>query len=153
MNPAATLSRPRHVDFRALANFRYEIRRFLRASEEAARVAGIEPQHHQLLLAVKGIAPGTPSTIAYLAERLQLRHHSVVGLVDRLERRHLVARRRDPGDHRRALVSLTDAGERILRELSMLHQEEIRSRSPAFVSAMAAIVRAAPSRIPGQPRS
>jgi len=144
----ATASGSRHsrVDYRALADFRHEIRRFLRVSEQAARGAGLEPQHHQLLLAIKGAAPGDPPTIAYLAERLQLRHHSIVGLVDRLEQRGLVHRRRDPADHRRALVSLTDAGEQILHTLSVLHQDEIRSRAAGLIAAMMPIVRAARTR-------
>jgi len=144
----ATASGSRHsrVDYRALADFRHEIRRFLRVSEQAARGAGLEPQHHQLLLAIKGAPPGDPPTIAYLAERLQLRHHSIVGLVDRLEQRGLVHRRRDPADHRRALVSLTDAGEQILHTLSVLHQDEIRSRATGLIAAMMPIVRAARTR-------
>ncbi|HEV8195222.1 MAG TPA: MarR family transcriptional regulator [Gemmatimonadales bacterium] len=144
----ATASGSRHsrVDYRALADFRHEIRRFLRVSEQAARGAGLEPQHHQLLLAIKGAPPGDPPTIAYLAERLQLRHHSIVGLVDRLEQRGLVHRRRDPADHRRALVSLTDAGEQILHTLSVLHQDEIRSRAAGLIAAMMPIVRAARTR-------
>jgi DNA-binding MarR family transcriptional regulator len=139
-------SRHPRVDYRALADFRHEIRRFLRVSEQAARGAGLEPQHHQLLLAIKGAPPGTPASIAYLAERLQLRHHSVVGLVDRLEQRGLIHRRRDPEDHRRALVSLTDAGEQILHTLSVLHQFEIRSRAQGLVAAMMAIVRSERAR-------
>jgi len=144
MTTAATPTRAPRVDYRALAEFRYQIRRFLRVSEEAARAAGLEPQHHQLLLALKGAPTGPLPTIAWLAERLQLQHHSVVGLVDRLERRRLVERRRDPEDQRRAQVTLTREGEEILHTLSVLHQKEIRSRAPALVSAMMAIVRAVP---------
>jgi len=146
MTASATLPRAPRVNYRALAEFRYEIRRFLRASEEAARAVGLEPQQHQLLLALKGAPAGTEPTIAYLAERLQLQHHSLVGLVDRLVDRRLVRRRRDPADHRRAMVTLTGAGEAILHRLSLAHQEEIRSRAGALVSAMAAIVRASPTR-------
>src|ERR1051325_5616876 len=78
--------------YRALAAFRHEIRRFVRASEDAARSAGLEPQQHQLLLALKGAPPGAAPTIAWLAERLQLQHHSAVGLVDRLAEHRLVRR-------------------------------------------------------------
>jgi DNA-binding MarR family transcriptional regulator len=144
MTAAATPARAPRVDYGALAEFRYQIRRFLRVSEEAARAAGLEPQHHQLLLALKGAPVGPPPTIAWLAERLQLQHHSVVGLVDRLERRRLVERRRDPEDQRRAHVTLTREGDEILHTLSVLHQKEIRSQAPALVSAMVAIVRAVP---------
>ena len=76
------------TDFQALAEFRYHIRRFLHFSDEAARLRDIEPQHHQLLLAAKGFPgmPGEGPTIGYLAERLQLRHHSAVELIDRMVR-------------------------------------------------------------------
>jgi DNA-binding MarR family transcriptional regulator len=139
---------PRHhpANYTALADFRYEIRRFLRVSEEAARAEGLEPQQHQLLLALKGAPAETAPTIAWLAERLQITHHSVVGLVDRLEERRLVRRRRDPEDHRRARVALTGPGEAILQRLSLLHQDELRSRARALVSALVAIVKAPVTR-------
>ncbi len=98
------------TDYQALAEFRYQIRRFLRFSEQMARAAGIEPQQHQLLLAVKGLPEGRRAIIGELAERLQLQHHSVVELVDRLEERGFVQRNRDEGDQRRVLVRLTPAG-------------------------------------------
>ena len=144
MTAAATPARAPRVNYGALAEFRYQIRRFVRVSEDAARTTGLEPQQHQLLLALKGAPAGAAPTIAWLAERLQLRHHSVVGSVDRLVGRGLVDRRRDPGDQRRARISLTVTGEEILHRLSMFHQREIRLRAPALVSAMMAIVRAAP---------
>ena len=131
--------RPRTVDYRALAEFRYQLRRFLRVSEDAARAAGLEPQQHQLLLAVKGVPADQAPTIAWVAERLQLKHHSVVGLVDRLARRHLILRRRDPADHRRALLSLTPAAEQLLHRLSVLHQQEIRTGARGLVSATLAL--------------
>src|SRR5437588_7061226 len=89
------------TDYRALAEFRYQIRRFLRFSEEAAYAAGLEPQQHQLLLAIKGLPEGRKATIGELAERLQLRHHSTVELIDRLVKRELVERHRDEEDQRR----------------------------------------------------
>src|SRR5881409_2559150 len=89
------------ADYQALAEFRYQIRRFLRFSEQMARAAGIEPQQHQLLLAVKGLPEGRRAIIGELADRLQLQHHSVVELVDRLEERGFVQRNRDEGDQRR----------------------------------------------------
>lgn len=132
--------------YRALAAFRHEIRRFVRASEDAARSAGLEPQQHQLLLALKGAPPGAAPTIAWLAERLQLLHHSLVGLVDRLAARGLVRRRRDAADHRRALVTLTRRGEAILHRLSVVHHQELRSRAGALVSALATITHPARRR-------
>jgi DNA-binding MarR family transcriptional regulator len=131
------------VNYTALAEFRYEIRRFLHMSEDAARKAGLEPQQHQLLLALKGAKPGIVPTIRWLAERLQVQHHSAVGLVDRLVERGLVRRYRDPSDLRRALISLTGAGESVLAELSKVHMEELKTRAKPLISAMAAIVRGA----------
>src|SRR5262245_39107370 len=142
----AATRQPRTIDYQALAEFRYEIRRFLRVSEEAARAAGIEPQQHQLLLAVKGAPADQPATIAYLTERMQLQHHSVVGLVDRLEARGLARRRRDPADQRRTLVGVTAAGETVLHDLSMTHREELRSRAGRLVAAMGAIVQGGATR-------
>ena len=142
MIQTATL-RSGRVNYRALAEFRYEIRRFLRVSEEAARRAGLEPQQHQLLLALKGAQPGVAPTIRWVAERLQVQHHSAVGLVDRLVERGMVRRYRDPSDLRRALISLTGAGESVLAELSKVHMEELKTRAKPLISAMAAIVRGA----------
>src|SRR5512141_2395478 len=102
-------------DYQALAEFRYHIRRFLRFSERAAREAGVEPQQHQLLLAVKGMPDGTQATISELAERLQIQHHSTVELVDRLTTRALVTRKRGDEDRRQVIVQLTAKGEKLLR--------------------------------------
>jgi DNA-binding MarR family transcriptional regulator len=135
--------RTTRVEYRALANFRYQMRLFQRASEDAARQSGLEPQQHQLLLALMGAPAGHAPTIAWLAERLQLQHHSTVGLIDRLVEKSMVRRERDPADHRRVLVSLTDAGEQILHDLSVFHQRELRTRAPEFISAIASIVRSA----------
>jgi DNA-binding MarR family transcriptional regulator len=111
---------------RRLAKFRYELRRFLRFSERAARAAGLTPQQHQMLLGVAGFTGRGWATISELAEFLQERHNAVVGLVQRAERRGLV--RKSPGerDHRFIRVDLTPEGERILLELSRLHQREVR---------------------------
>jgi DNA-binding MarR family transcriptional regulator len=120
-------------DYRALAEFRYQIRRFLRFSEQAARAAGLEPQHHQLLLSIKGLPSGNKATIGVLAERMQLAHHSTVELIDRLEEKGLVERRREDGDRRQVLVLVTAAGEEILAELSLHHFDEMGSIGPTLV--------------------
>src|SRR5271165_1633925 len=124
------------AEYRALADFRYQIRRFLRFSEEAAREAGLEPQHHQLMLAVKGAPDGEEPRIAYLAERLQLQHHSAVELVDRLVKRGLIERSRGDEDRREVHVKLTARGERILKDLTLHHREELRTAAPALVTAL-----------------
>ena len=96
---------------RTLAEFRYELRKFLHFSENAAVEAGLQPQQHQLLLQVTGAPDGEAVTIAYAAERLSLRHHSVVELVNRSEREGLLTRTVDTRDRRRAILELTRKGE------------------------------------------
>ncbi len=123
-------------DYKALAEFRYQIRRFLRFSEDAARQAGLEPQHHQLMLAVKGAGNGTAPPIAYLAESLQLQHHSAVELIDRLAKRGLIQRIRSAEDRREVHVKLTPRGERILKQLTLHHREELRTLAPALVGTL-----------------
>jgi DNA-binding MarR family transcriptional regulator len=121
-----------------LAEFRYQIRRFLRFSEQAARRAGLEPAQHQLLLAVKA-HDGEP-TVGDLAERLQLRHHSVVGLIDRLAESGLVRRNRAEGDRRQVRVRLTPKGEAVLRKLSLDHRAELGSAGCALAVSLQAIL-------------
>ncbi len=123
-------------DYRALAEFRYQIRRFVRFSEEAARQAAVEPQHHQLMLAVKGKPDGEPARIAYLAEHLQIQHHSAVELVDRLVRKGLITRTRGEQDRREVYVQLTPRGEHILDELTVHTRAELRSAAPALVATL-----------------
>jgi DNA-binding MarR family transcriptional regulator len=126
----------KHSDYQALAEFRYQIRRFVRFSEAAAKKAGIEPRHHQLLLAVKGASDGESPRIAYLAERLQIQHHSAVELLDRMEKKGLIARVRGESDRREVLVELTAQGDRLLAELTHHMRAELRSAAPALVSAL-----------------
>jgi DNA-binding MarR family transcriptional regulator len=114
------------ADIRNLARFRYAVRRLLRFSEEAARKAGLTPHQHQLLLGVAGFTDKGYATIGDLAEFLQLRHHSVVGLVDRAQAMGLVRRRPNPKDRREVFVSLTAVGTRKLRRLAALHRKELR---------------------------
>ena len=122
-------------DYQALAEFRYQIRRFLRFSEEAARAAGLEPQQHQLLLAVKGMPGGQSARITDLAERLQIRHHSAVELVDRLAARGLVSR--SVGEDRREVyVQLSPRGEASLGILTVPHRRELRRAAPALVTSL-----------------
>src|SRR4051812_27899498 len=102
---------PTDEDYRAIAAFRAALRRFLHFSEEAARSVGLTPQQHQLLLAIRGAASDEPPTVGQLAEALQLRHNSTVGLVDRLSQAGLVGRETSAVDSRRVHVSLTPEGE------------------------------------------
>jgi DNA-binding MarR family transcriptional regulator len=127
-------------EYRALAEFRYRIRVFLNGSEQAARAAGLEPQQYLLLLAVRGLPIGREASIGELAERMQLRHHSVVELVDRLERRLLLRRERSRVDRREVIVHLTPRGERIILRLAKQRLNELRTAAPALVRALNAIV-------------
>jgi DNA-binding MarR family transcriptional regulator len=115
-----------------LARFRYAIRRFLRLSEEAAREVGLTPQHHQLLLGIAGFTGKGWATIGELADFLQVRHHSVVGLIDRAEALGLVRREINPEDRREVHVSLSPEGGRKLRGLATLHRRELSGMRRSF---------------------
>jgi DNA-binding MarR family transcriptional regulator len=123
-----------------MAELRYQIRKFLRFSENAARQAGIEPQQHQLLLAIRGLPDGASPTIGVLAERMQLQHHSTVELVDRLVDRNFLCRLRSTNDRRQVLVKLTHDGEEFLQRLSLHHLEELQSAGPTFVKVLNSLI-------------
>ncbi|MEO6787702.1 MAG: MarR family transcriptional regulator [Chthoniobacteraceae bacterium] len=112
--------------YEALAAFRFALRRFLRFSEDAATDAGITPQQHQALLAIKGFPGRDRVTVGDLAERLQIRHHSAVGLIDRLVAEKYVARDPSAEDRRHVHIRLTTRGEGILEKLSTSHSEQLR---------------------------
>ncbi len=138
-------------EYETLAAFRGELRRFLRFSEEAARGAGLSPQQHQLLLTVQGMPGREWATIKEIADHLQLRHHTVVELVDRMEGSRLVVRRQSAADHRMVEVLLTEEGERILRTLTIAHKEELVRLSGVWSSLSGILRDAAPPVIGGQP--
>jgi DNA-binding MarR family transcriptional regulator len=121
---------------RTLAGFRFELRQFLHFSELAAIEAGLQPQQHQLLLQVAGAPEGVAVTIAFAAERLSLRHHSVVELVNRSEREGLLVRTVDAGDRRRAILRVTPKGERILDQLVDDHARELKEHAPRLAKAL-----------------
>ena len=110
-------------------------------SEEQARVAGIEPQQHQLLLALRGLPEGLRPTIGTVAGRLALKHHTTVGLVDRLARTGLIERRPSSEDRREILLAITPRGERMLDRLSAAHQTELLARGPALVATLEHLIR------------
>ncbi len=128
------------IDYQALAAFRYEIRRFLNFSEQAARAARIEPHQHQALLAIKGLPAGRRATVGVLAERLQIQHHTTVELANRLERKGLIRRSRDRADRREVLLGLTPRGERLLKNLTVAHRAELRSAGPKLLRALNAAI-------------
>jgi len=117
-------------EYEALAAFRYALRQFQHFSEAAAKAVGLTPQQHQALLAIKGFPERDYVTVGELAERLQIRHHSAVGLVDRLVGQGLVAREPSEDDRRQVYVSLTRRGRDLLEELSEVHREELRRVGP-----------------------
>ena len=131
-------------DYQALAEFRYQIRKFLHFSEQAVRNAGLEHAQYQLMLAIKGMPSGIRPRIRELANRMQIRHHSAVELINRLEAGGYVRRRRAADDRREVLLVLTSSGERTLEELALHHHEEVSAgwtQSPQWRR-----VRTSPSR-------
>jgi DNA-binding MarR family transcriptional regulator len=118
------------ADYQLLAEFRYVLARFLAFSAEAAHAEGLEPRQHQALLAIKGYPGGARVTVGALAERLGIRHHSAVGLTDRLVESGYLIRRTDVEDRRRAILELTTLGEKALAALSAAHREELRQIAP-----------------------
>lgn len=136
----------KQVDYRALADFRYEVRRFQNLSEQAARAAGIEPQQYQALLAIKGLPAEASATVGLLAERLQIQHHSAVELVDRLETHGLLRRIRSQKDRRQVLLRLTARAEEILRRVALPHRAELRSSGLTMLRALQTVMAHASAR-------
>lgn len=130
----------RHGEYEALAEIRYRIRRFLVFSEASAREAGLEPQQHQLLLAICGLPQGVAPTIGSLAERLQIQHHSTVELVNRSCDNGLVGKHANERDRRQVLVEITPRGKRLLEKLTVSHRTELRAAAPALATALKALV-------------
>ncbi len=127
--------------YRSLAELRHQIRRFLRYSEDAAREYGIEPQQHQLLLAIKGLPKGRLPTIGELAERLQIKHHSAVELINRLTEHGAVTRETGKEDRREVVIRLTPSGEGVLHALSVEHQTELTKTGPELMNALNAVLK------------
>jgi DNA-binding MarR family transcriptional regulator len=126
-------------DYRALAEFRHALRQFLAFSEEAAAKAGLTAVQHQALLAIKGMSGTGQVSVGELAQWLGVRHHSCVGLVERLVGLGLIGKRADPRDGRRVVLRLTARSERKLAALSAVHRDELRRRSGTLGLLLAAI--------------
>src|SRR3982074_670909 len=129
-------------EYRALAELRYRIRHFLHEGDTVAQAAGLEPQQYLLLLTIRGLPPGEEATIRTLAERLALKHHSAVELIDRLEMHGYVRRSRGRDDRRRVLVSLLPRGERMLEQVARHRISELRSGGAALVKAISGLLEA-----------
>jgi len=124
------------ADYQALAEFRYQIRKFLHFSEQAVQAAGLERGQYQLMLAIKGMPAGTRPRIRDLANRMHIQHHSTVELINRLESGGYVHRKRARDDRREVLLALAPKGERVLAELARHHHQELRSAAPRLVVAL-----------------
>jgi DNA-binding MarR family transcriptional regulator len=154
------------ADYQSLAELRYQIRRFLHFSQQAALQVRMEPRQHQFLLALKGLPESVRPSVGALAERLQIRPHSAVELANRLAKRGLLQRHRDgvernskntnkktktkpktktktktKKDRREVLLTVTEKGERVLRELSLHHRAELRTAGPALIAALQAVLK------------
>ncbi len=127
-------------EYAALAEFRYQIRRFLHRSETAAAAAGVEARQYQFLLALRGLTQQERVTIRDLAERMQLRHHSVVGMINRLVERKFIERRRGDHDRRQVYIHLTPKGDALLRKLAIYHRGELQASGPALVESLQALM-------------
>jgi DNA-binding MarR family transcriptional regulator len=133
-------------EYRALAELRYRIRHFVREGDVVVQAAGLEPQQYLLLLAIRGLPAGHEATIQTLADRLALKHHSAVELIDRLEMRGYVRRARGRDDRRHVLVSLLPRGERILEQVARHRIGELRSTGHALVRAIDQLLEKPPLR-------
>ena len=134
------------AEYRALAELRYRIRKFVREGDAAASAAGLEPQQYLLLLAIRGLPEGEEATIGTLADRLALKHHSAVELIDRLEARGYVHRSRSRDDRRRVLVTLLPRGEKLLEQVARQRISELRASGAALVNAISALLEGKPQK-------
>jgi DNA-binding MarR family transcriptional regulator len=128
-----------HQRLQTLAEFRYALRQFLHFSEEAAVKAGLHPQQHQLLLQIAGIPDGAAPTISYAAERLGLRHHSVVELSKRCEEQGLIRRTQNTHDRRYVELQVTSQGQQLLQSLSLDHAQELYELAPQLIATLTQI--------------
>ncbi len=127
----------RSSDYRLLAEFRRVLRKFAAFSEDAARAAGLAPQQHQALLAIKGFAGNAAPTVGDLADHLSIRHHSAVGLANRLAEFGLLVRQPDQADRRRVALVLTAKAEKLLARLTAAHRDELRRIAPTLKAVLA----------------
>ena len=124
------------ADYQALAEFRYQIRKFLHFSDQAVEAAGMERGQYQLMLSIKGMLDGSRPRIRDVANRMQIQHHSAVELINRLEARGYVRRERGLDDRREVLLALTPKGEKVLAELALHHHEQLQEAAPRLVEAL-----------------
>jgi DNA-binding MarR family transcriptional regulator len=128
------------TEYRALAELRYRIRHFIQQGDAAAQRSNLEPQQYLMLLAIRGLPLGAVATIRTLAERMALKHHSAVELIDRLESHGLVRRSRSEGDKREVRVSLLPQGLRLLDRVASERISELKASGAALADAITALV-------------
>ena len=128
------------TDYRALAELRYRIRHFIQEGDAAAQRSNLEPQQYLMLLAIRGLPQGAVATIRTLAERMALKHHSAVELIDRLESHGLVRRSRSQGDKREVRVSLLPQGSKLLDRVARERLSELKASGAALADAITALV-------------
>jgi DNA-binding MarR family transcriptional regulator len=133
-------------ELQRLSEFRFQMRRFLHFSQQAAEKVGLRAQQYQLLLAIFGMPDGTAPTIAAVADRLLLKHNSTVELVDRTIEQGLLRRVNDPIDQRRILLRLTERGEHLLHSLAAFHKDEINATGPELLRSLRMVLRGGASR-------
>jgi DNA-binding MarR family transcriptional regulator len=132
-------------EYIALAEFRYQLRRYLRHMEEEARANGHHPQQYQLLLAIKGLPPPRVPTVSVLAERMQMNHNSLVELADRCEKRGFIRRIRASGtDRRKVTLAITAAGEAMMRQQASASRQELQTIGPILVESLQKLLRRNP---------
>ena len=134
------------AEYRALAELRFRIRKFVREGDAVATAAGLEPQQYLLLLAIRGLPEGEEATIRTLADRLALKHHSAVELVDRLEVHGYLHRSRSRDDRRRVLVTLLPRGDKLLEQVARDRIGELRASGHALVNAISTLLEAEPQK-------
>ena len=123
-------------DYDALAAFRYAMRKFLRFSKDVLAGARLTPEQYEALLAIKARSGSTGTTVGDLSERLQVKHHTAVSLVDKLVTRKLIARQRATEDRRQVHVKLTRVGDSVIGGLAKIHRGELRNRSFEMIDAL-----------------
>jgi len=128
------------TDYESLSAFRHALRQFLKFSEEAAHAVGLTPTQQQALLAIKGFPGRDHVTNGELAERLHIKHHSAVGLINRLEAQGLVVRKKGDSDRREVYVTLTKRGAKLLEQLTAVHQQELRHIAPQLSSILKSVL-------------
>jgi DNA-binding MarR family transcriptional regulator len=128
------------ADYRALAELRYRIRHFVQEGDVAAQRSNLEPQQYLMLLAIRGLPQGATATIRTLAERMALKHHSAVELIDRLESHGLACRIRSEGDKREVRVSLLPQGSKLLDRVARHRLSELKASGAALANAITTLV-------------